>query len=129
VGEHRTGQGEHRAGEGGQLTDPVTQRLESLRSETLTSLAELGVRIDAVTAARADANTDDEHDPEGATIAFERSQADALRQAARIRLAEIDAALARVADGAYGRCVVCGAVIPAARLQARPFAATCLAHA
>ncbi|WP_414640600.1 TraR/DksA family transcriptional regulator [Amnibacterium sp.] len=111
------------------MTDPVAQRLEALRAETLASLAELGVRIDAVTAARADANTDDEHDPEGATIAFERSQADALRQAARIRLGEIDAALARVDAGTFGRCVVCGAVIPAGRLQARPFAATCLAHA
>jgi DnaK suppressor protein len=100
-----------------------------VREETLASLAELGLRIDAVTAARADANSDDEHDPEGATIAFERSQADALRVAARARLADIDAALERVAAGTYGRCVVCGAPIPEARLQARPFAATCLAHA
>jgi RNA polymerase-binding transcription factor DksA len=87
------------------------------------------VRIDAVTAARADANTDDEHDPEGATIAFERSQADALRVAARARLAAIDAALARVDAGSYGRCIVCGAAIADGRLLARPFAATCLAHA
>jgi DnaK suppressor protein len=107
----------------------VVQRLESLRAETVAGLAELGLRIDAVTAARADANTDDEHDPEGATIAFERSQADALRQAAARRLEEIDAALDRVAAGTYGRCVVCGEPIPAARLAARPFAATCLRHA
>ena len=86
------------------------------------------MRIDAVTAARADANTDDEHDPEGATIAFERSQADALRSAARERLSAIDAALARLEAGTYGRCEVCGAEIPQARLAARPFAATCLAH-
>ena len=121
--------GEHRAGPGGPLNDPAAGRLTGLREETLASLAELGLRIDAVTAARADANSDDEHDPEGATIAFERSQADALRAAARTRLADIDAALERVAAGTYGRCTVCGAPIPEARLQARPFAATCLTHA
>ncbi|WP_297343773.1 TraR/DksA family transcriptional regulator [Amnibacterium sp.] len=100
-----------------------------MRAEALDSLGELRGRIEAVTAARADANTDDEHDPEGATIAFERSQADALRTAARTRLAAIDAALDRLAAGTYGGCVVCGAPIPEARLLARPFAATCLAHA
>jgi DnaK suppressor protein len=121
--------GEHRTGAGGPLTHPAVRRLTALRAETLDSLAELGLRIDAVTAARADANADDEHDPEGATIAFERSQADALRAAARTRLADIDAALERVAAGTYGRCVVCGTPIPEPRLQARPFAATCLTHA
>ncbi|MGN6743156.1 MAG: TraR/DksA family transcriptional regulator [Amnibacterium sp.] len=122
--------GEHRARAGGRLNDDDARRLlEALRAETVGSLAELGVRIDAVTAARADANTDDEHDPEGATIAFERSQADALRAAARARLTQIDAALTRVEAGTYGRCVVCGTPIPDARLAARPFAATCLRHA
>src|SRR5579875_1060033 len=103
--------------------------LAALRADTVAELAEAGERIDAVTAARADANTDDEHDPEGATIAFERSQADALRAAARARLVDIDAALTRIDAGTYGRCVVCGAAIPPARLAARPFAATCLLHA
>lgn len=108
--------------------DPA-ERLTRLRSDVLRDLAALDGQIDAVTAARADANTDDEHDPEGATIAFERSQADALRVAARARLAAIDAALDRVADGTYGRCVVCGEPIAPARLEARPFALTCIRHA
>ena len=120
--------GEHRAGASGPLTDPAA-RLSALREETLAAVGELGLRIDAVTAARADANTDDEHDPEGATIAFERSQYEALRSAARARLADIDAALERLAARTYGCCVVCGTPIPESRLQARPFAATCLAHA
>ena len=120
--------GEHGACASGPLTDPAA-RLTALRGSTLAALEERGRRIDAVTAARADANTDDEHDPEGATIAFERSQAEALRSAARARLADIDAALERLAAGTYGCCVVCGTPIPDSRLQARPFAATCLAHA
>lgn len=72
---------------------------------------------------------DDEHDPEGSTIAYERTQIDALIRQAEAHLGEIDAALARLADGAYGRCEVCGDDIPAERLEARPTARTCVAHA
>lgn len=107
----------------------TAHRLAAMREAALAAVAELDARIAAITAARADANSDDEHDPEGATIGFERAQADALRTAARRRLAEADAALARLADGTWGRCAVCGEPIPAGRLEARPTATTCLAHA
>jgi RNA polymerase-binding transcription factor DksA len=99
-----------------------------MRSETALAAAELDARIDHVVTARADANVDDEHDPEGATIAFERSQAAALQQAARRRLAEIDDALDRLDRGTYGLCTVCGQPIPPARLAARPFASRCVRH-
>jgi RNA polymerase-binding transcription factor DksA len=33
-----------------------------------------------------------------------------------------------VADGTYGTCEVCGEPIPAARLEARPWATRCVAH-
>jgi DnaK suppressor protein len=72
------------------------------------------------------ANADDEHDPEGATIAFERQHVAALLDQAREQLAQIDAALGRLADGSYGRCERCGQPIPAGRLQARPTATTCV---
>ncbi len=77
-------------------------------------------------AASRDTNADDEHDPEGATIAFERSQVDALVRQARARLPEVDAALERIAEGIYGVCLECGRPIAAARLEARPTAATCV---
>ncbi len=89
-------------------------------------MAELDAAIAPWSRATDGANTDDEHDPEGATIAFERAQAQALRAVAQAHLAQIDAALARLADGSYGTCVVCGRPIGAARLEARPAAATCL---
>ena len=38
----------------------------------------------------------------------------------------IDRALARIEQGKYGRCVVCGGEIPAARLKAMPMAETCV---
>ena len=71
-------------------------------------------------------NADDEHDPEGATIAFERQQVVALLEQAQRRLADVDAALARREAGDYGICEVCGEPIAAERLAARPAARTCI---
>lgn len=42
------------------------------------------------------------------------------------RIEEIDAALARIDAGTYGRCVHCGVEVPAERLKFRPFAAGCI---
>lgn len=50
---------------------------------------------------------------------------------AAVRLAEIDAGLARLAAGTYGRCEDCGGPIGRARLEAIPEATrcvTCQAH-
>jgi RNA polymerase-binding transcription factor len=96
------------------------------REETLRRLDSLTDDFAGVVAASRDTNADDEHDPEGATIAFERSQVDALVRHARVRLAEIDAALERVAGSTYGTCEGCGRPIAAARLEARPTARTCM---
>jgi DnaK suppressor protein len=71
-------------------------------------------------------STDDEHDPEGATIAFERAQIETLIERAREHLTEIDDALERERTGAYGICERCGQPIAAGRLEARPFATTCI---
>jgi DnaK suppressor protein len=72
------------------------------------------------------AGTDDEHDPEGATLAFERQHAAALLEAAREQVAAADAALRRLAEGRYGVCDRCGQPIGAGRLAARPAAVTCV---
>ncbi|MFG2110821.1 TraR/DksA family transcriptional regulator [Micromonospora chersina] len=69
------------------------------------------------------------HDPEGATIAFERAQVAVLLAGARRRLAELDAALERLDAGRYGRCERCGLPIPAERLAVRPSARTCVSRA
>jgi RNA polymerase-binding transcription factor DksA len=72
------------------------------------------------------AGADDEHDPEGATLAFERQHAAALLAAAREQVEAVDAALGRLADGRYGVCDRCGQPIGAERLAARPAVATCV---
>jgi DnaK suppressor protein len=100
--------------------------LERERQETLQRLVTLTDDFAEVVAASRDSNADDEHDPEGATIAFERSQLDALANQARNHLVEIDAAIARLEDGTYGVCERCGQPISDARLRARPVARACI---
>lgn len=100
-----------------------------LARERAQTLARLGVLTDdfaSVVAASRDSNADDEHDPEGATIAFERSQVGALVRQARDHLAEVDAAVERLRSGTYGVCERCGQLIAAARLEARPVARRCI---
>lgn len=106
--------------------EQARRRLEEQEHETLRRLRNLTDDFDAVVAASRDTNADDEHDPEGATIAFERSQVDALIRAAKRQLAEIEAARRRLASGNYGTCEECGAAIGEERLEARPTARTCL---
>ncbi|KQV75929.1 hypothetical protein ASC61_13435 [Aeromicrobium sp. Root344] len=103
--------------------------LDEERSAALQMLATLARDFTGIVDASADSNADDEHDPEGSTIAFERSQVSALIEQAERRLAEIDAARARIDEGTYGRCEVCGEPIADGRLEARPVARTCVAHA
>ncbi len=43
-----------------------------------------------------------------------------------VTIGEIDAALARIEAGTYGRCTGCQAEIPQERLELRPFAGTCV---
>lgn len=100
--------------------------LDELRHRALRRLARLSGDFDGVVAASRDTNADDEHDPEGATIAFERSHLGALVQQAQDRLTAIDAAMNRLDSGMYGTCEGCGRPIAVERLRARPLARTCI---
>jgi DnaK suppressor protein len=103
--------------------------LAAARAQTEERLARLREDFAGVVDATRDANTDDEHDPEGHTIAYERSQTGALVLQAERQLAEIDAAVTRVDLGTYGVCESCGQPIAEGRLQARPTARTCISCA
>jgi DnaK suppressor protein len=104
----------------------MEQRLIRERDATAEQIANLSGLVGEIIAASTDVATDDEHDPEGQTIAFERAQAMALLEQARTRLADVDAALDRLRSGSYGRCERCGGPIAAERLEARPAARTCI---
>jgi DnaK suppressor protein len=103
-------------------TDPLLAE----QAAALAQIQALTREFDGVVAASRASNADDEHDPEGATIAFERQQMVALLDQARRRLADVEAALARRAEGGYGICEICGRPIAAERLAARPAARTCI---
>jgi RNA polymerase-binding protein DksA len=102
------------------------ERLAADRAGVLTRLGGLEREFAAIVESSRSANIDDEHDPEGATIAFERQHAAALIGQARRHLAQIDAAMLRLDDGSFGRCERCGRPIGAERLAARPAATTCI---
>ena len=104
------------------MTDP----LEAERVAALGQIEALTREFDEVVAASRSSNADDEHDPEGATIAFERQQVVALLDQARRRLADVEAALARREAGTYGICETCGRPIAPERLAARPAARDCI---
>ncbi len=104
-------------------------RLTTALEDAQRSVADLERTHDQIVAASRDANADDEHDPEGATIAFEREQVTALLAQARRRVEELRSALDRSRTGAYGRCESCRQPIGADRLEARPTARTCIACA
>jgi RNA polymerase-binding transcription factor DksA len=109
--------------------EAAAARLREERDEVRTRLASMTGDLESLFAASADSNADDEHDPEGQTIAYERSQLTALIDAAQAHLRDIEAATARLQQGPYGICEECGEPVPAARLEARPTARTCIRHA
>jgi RNA polymerase-binding transcription factor len=102
------------------------QRLEEALAQRHTEIAALERERARMVAASEDSNADDEHDPEGSTIAFEREQLTALLERARRAADELAAALSRLAAGDYGRCLHCGGPIGDERLAARPGARQCI---
>ena len=106
--------------------EPAREVLLGERERARLRVAVLEREFAGLAEAASAAGTDDEHDPEGATLAFERQHAAALLEAAREQVAAVDDALRRLAEGRYGVCERCGQPIGAERLAARPAAVTCM---
>ena len=104
------------------MTDPLGAEPAAAHAQ----IEALTRELDRLVAAAPSSNADDEHDPEGATIAFERQQVVALLEQARRRLADVEAAIRAVEGGVYGICETCGRPIAPERLSARPAARTCI---
>jgi DnaK suppressor protein len=68
----------------------------------------------------------DNHLGDMATATFDRELDEGLEEGAQQTLEQIDRALARIDDGSYGTCEVCGREIGAERLRARPWATLCI---
>ena len=100
--------------------------VDAERERTARLVASLESSVASIVEGSELTGTDDEHDPEGATIAYERAQASALLRQAR---ADCDALLItrRQLDG--GRqvvCTVCGRDIALERVAALPTTARCV---
>ena len=80
----------------------IRDALDAERQETLARITALRREFDGIVDSSALVATDDEHDPEGATIAFERAQLAALLDQARQHLADLDDALDRLRRAATG---------------------------
>jgi RNA polymerase-binding transcription factor DksA len=108
------------------VTTEFAELIAERHADLAKRLASVEGRLDAIRVARSGATDDDEHDPEGATLSTEWSRAEGQREDAVRELAELDAALERLAAGTYGVCASCGKPIPLARLRLRPAATLCV---
>jgi DnaK suppressor protein len=110
-----------------ELADRLRKDLEEQRVAALAELAEYGAdprsgKVDRI--AGIDSNFAD-----SAAASAERAEVLAFIDKARERLAGTEEALARMDEGTYGTCALCGADIPEARLEARPLSVRCVACA
>lgn len=111
---------------GSAALDEAKARLRVEQGAAAARIAALERDIASIVESASGGATDDEHDAEGTTIAFERAQAMALLEETRSQVEALDSALARVEAGSYGRCESCGQDIAPERLVARPAAARCI---
>ncbi len=100
------------------MTDTAARKaqLESRREELLARMAEVDRELDSHTSKDWEDSATEREDDE----VLERMGA-----AARAEVAQIDAALGRIAAGDYGHCARCGSDIAEARLDLVPFTPLC----
>ena len=100
--------------------------IETERDRVADQIASLQQSFARIVDAAELTSTDDEHDPEGTTIAYERAQVSDLLTQARHDLVALDAALERIDNGSVEACEVCGGPIAFERLYALPGVRTCI---
>ena len=116
--------------------DLTGRERRALRTHVLAELIRLEEQVASLSRSFADivagaelTNTDDEHDPEGATIAFERAQVSALLRQAQEDLDAMRLTEVRIEQPGYGVCERCAGFIGVERLLALPSTPLCVACA
>jgi len=109
------------------LMTECSELLAASRDRTLARVRALEHEWQSIVDAADTANLDDEHDPEGSTVAYERAMVISLLESARVSLVALDGANERLSNGTYGTCVRCGLPIGIERLRADVAATTCIA--
>jgi DnaK suppressor protein len=100
--------------------------VNSEHERTVAQIASLERSVALIVEASELTATDDEHDPEGATIAYERAQAIALLRQARLDLDRLGTAREHLESGGSITCAGCGREIDAERLVTLPTTRTCI---
>lgn len=113
----------------GAQREQLRRDIAAERERTVVRAAALQRDFDNIVTASAEAVRDDEHDPEGATIAFERAQVATLLADAAEHLVALERAEQRLDEPDVGHCAACGGSIGLERLVARPTATRCIACA
>jgi DnaK suppressor protein len=90
--------------------------LERERDELRSQLEEQGIDFD-------------ENFADSGQVAAEQGEHRALIDRLTSSLRDVDRALAKLDDGSFGTCEVCGDEIPEPRLEAMPSARYCIKHA
>lgn len=106
--------------------DEMRTRIRAERRRLQSLVDSLTASFDDLTEAADASPPDDEHDPEGHTIAFERSQLAARRDGYVRTIAELVKAESRVDDAGSALCEICGNLIPHERRLAVPATARCI---
>ncbi len=102
-------------------------RLEEERERLSALIEELEHERDEVRLSETSSErSPDPNTAEGGSMAFELEKEFSVAQNAADLLSKVNHALERVASGDYGVCEICGQPIPVARLEALPYATTCV---
>jgi RNA polymerase-binding transcription factor DksA len=113
-------------------SDQIAELKRQLRSERLRILGNieaLQAEFDTTMSDETDEHGLESHLADQGTTTFLRERDLSIEEHEEQLLNEIDAALQRIADGAYGTCEVDGTPIEFERLQALPWARTHVKHA
>ena len=100
--------------------------IETERERTDRQIAALEAIVAGIVEASELVSTDDEHDPEGATIAYERAQASALLRQARADRDALLVARRQLELSQQLVCEVCGQTIDFERVAAVPTTRRCV---
>ena len=105
------------------------QLFERLRGELTTEQGNLTSQLNDLDETGGSAGFADEGFADTAQVSAEQGESRMLAAELRRELDEVEAAIARLAEGSYGACVVCGTAIPDERLEAMPATRWCIDHA
>ena len=103
------------------------EKLHAIRARLrgdVTAMAEVALRKSGMEGS--DSNAMPIHMAELGSDNFEQEFTLGLMEAEEDTLGLIEAALERIDDGSYGRCVQCDGAIPKARLNAIPYTPVCI---